>query len=156
MKRLAVCVLLLSFSSVSFAATVQLAAGAFGVPSCGTPRVETFVKGFNLDGTILGVVKSRASCSSGGRGSRPNVYFSTGLRTWGQGGATISTVSCAGLDCTYDVNFTATDINGRQIYNAQTYTSYGLLYRSFLNTPDAAAFTPIEFNEILFNEKEQE
>lgn len=153
MKTIAlVALLILAFVPVQ-AATIVLSAESNGVHSCGSagPRIWTYVSGFNLDGTIHGTVKARGQCPCSGRGCTPHVYWRTTARNWRLTGQTISTPECSLTEsCTIDPGFTATDLDGNRIYNELRQTSYGLMYRGIVNTPDAAApmLDPIVFEDI--------
>lgn len=143
MKKLTVLLAMFVLTSLTAtqAATIVLSAESNGVRSCGSagPRIETFVNGFNLDGTIHGVVKARGQCPCSGRGCHPYVYFKTTARNWSLTGQTISTPVCGLTEsCLIDPGFTATDLGGNSIYNALRQTSYGLLYRGILETAPPA------------------
>lgn len=134
---------------------IILSHGAYGVPVCGTPRVETYVNGFNLDGTVHGVVRSRSSCSTGGRGSKPRVKWNTAETSWELDGSVLFTnYPCVG-SCLIDPYFTATDTSGRQIYNVQGYFGGYFVYRGVLHIPDPTTFTKITFRDIVIGEPSQ-
>lgn len=53
-----------------------------GGMSCGGVPTSYYVKGFDANGNLVGETYSRLSCSTGGRGSRPHVYYFYHSITW--------------------------------------------------------------------------
>lgn len=60
------------------------------LPVCGKPFTEYTVGAQNADGTYTGVLYESASCSSGGRGSKPHRYSTCQAMTWSANGDVIA------------------------------------------------------------------
>lgn len=124
--------LVAALTASAHAAVISLGHSSFGVPLCGTPSVQTFVNGFNSNGTVHGVVLSRTVCEGW-------IYVRIAETSWGLTGKVVYTqYPCVG-DCSMPVPFSTKDTQGRSIYNEQIDTGTGKLYRSVLYVPNRRA-----------------
>lgn len=78
--------LMVMLAGVTYAQTVTLPLppGTLlsGGISCGGVPTSYYMKGFNVKGNPYAVTYSRISCSTGGRGSRPHLYYFWNTVTW--------------------------------------------------------------------------
>jgi len=97
-------------------------------------KTQTYVTGFNDDGTIAGEVYASTTCPCSGRGCKPYKYSSWHSITWNLDGVATETLPWDGI--APDPAFTETDAIGDTIYDVLKPTSWGLLYRGMLEKPD--------------------
>lgn len=138
MKRILFAFAFLLTTTASAETMIYLLHAPYGVRICGTPKVETFVSGFNADGTIHGYVRSRSSCSQGGRGGRTLVYWHSGITNWSLTGQVLSTYEPDGT-AGPDPTITATDADGNSIATVLRPTSNGYngtIWTGVLYVPD--------------------
>lgn len=96
-------------------------------------RAQTYVTGFNDDGTIAGEVYASTKCPASTRYGVSRVYASWHSIIWDLNGNALATVPWDGI--IPDTTFTATDGEGSVIYDMQKPSSWGPLWQAILERP---------------------